>query len=593
MSPRLPGAIVRVSLTAALWACGADASAQQPRDPRVAGAEGTARISGLVLSADRAPKPLRRAVVTLTGGELTVGRTGITADDGGFMFDRLPAGRYMVAASKDGYVPLQFGSTRVFHAGTRIAVAAGEQRKIVLGLPRGAVITGTLSALDGQPLPGVMVRTMGYRYLSPPGERRLVPFGQPSTTDDRGVYRIFGLPAGEFVVAAHLRQRGPVDGELQEVSPSDVRRALAEVRDVTRRDRPGPPAPPAALPPAATEKRRTLGFAPAFYPGTGTVARARLVPVAAGEERSGIDFSVDYVQTARVEGFVTLPDPPQPVSITLAGQSEVGVGEGSRSTRARPDGRFEFAGVPPGAYRVGARAGSTWASTEINVNGDDVVISLSLQPGLTVSGRVVFEGASDTPTGVAALRLPLPPALVNGTMVSLPSVQLEMDGRFTMRGIMPGPYRFLGALQGVRTSIGPWWLTSMTIRGREVMDAPLDVRENVDDAVITFVDRTNELAGSVRGWDRESPSGGYTVVFSVDRTRWFHNSRAIAAVRPGTDGRYSVKNLPPGNYLVAVVTDADNGEWFDPPFLEQLARRAAPVAIGPYETKSLDLTLPK
>jgi len=72
------------------------------RDARPAPAAGTATVSGVVISADTQARPLRRARVTINGTAMGPGRTAITADDGSFAFTGLAAGRYALAAAKDG-----------------------------------------------------------------------------------------------------------------------------------------------------------------------------------------------------------------------------------------------------------------------------------------------------------------------------------------------------------------------------------------------------------------------------------------------------------------------------------------------------------
>ena len=176
-------------------------STQQPRDNRPVAASGDGAITGVVLSTDRAPKPLRRVRVMLIGADDTVRRTAITADNGAFAFDGLPAGGYAVTASKDGYVAFAFGGARPSRIGSRITLKDGDRRAITLALPRGAVITGMLADAHGQPMGGVTVVALSHRYASPPGERRLVNLGGVATTavsDDRGIYRIYGLAAGEY-----------------------------------------------------------------------------------------------------------------------------------------------------------------------------------------------------------------------------------------------------------------------------------------------------------------------------------------------------------------------------------------------------------
>jgi hypothetical protein len=68
-------------------------------------------------------------------------------------------------------------------------------------------------------------------------------------------------------------------------------------------------------------------------------------------------------------------------------------------------------------------------------------------------------------------------------------------------------------------------------------------------------------------------------------------SRRIQSVRPSTDGKYIVRNLPPGDYLLTAVTDIEPGEWYDPSLLEQLVRGAVKVTIADGEKKTQDLRL--
>ena len=553
---------------------------QQPRDGRIVVPTGTGAISGVVMSAERTPKPLRRTRVMLTGGDLALGQTTITADDGTFRFDRLPPGRYGVSATKDGYVSFSFGATGPNRPGTRIALGAGERRTLSLTLPKGAVITGVLTTADGQPLPGMPIVAVTNRYTSPPGERRFVPLANlASTTDDRGVYRIYGLAAGEYAVMAQVRLGPGFDtaGDLQEISPAEVGRALSEVRPAFRApSRPGLPPPPPPSP-ATPEPRRAVALAPVFYPGTHLSANARMIKVAASEERRGIDFVADYVPTATVRGFVTMFEGSTPPRVILTSQNGSGF-DPPRNAQAGADGAFSISGVPPGTYTVTARTGRSSAATQITVSGDDLeAVTLALQPGVTLAGRIEFEGSGAKPAGLPGTRIPFPPALMSGGTLGQLSVQLAPDLTFHVPDLVPGPLRFFAPLQGVRRSIGSWWLKSITIRGRDILDAPLEFRDNVDDAVITFTDRVNELSGRVNA--PLGDGGPYVVVFSVDRTRWFHQSRAVDGIRPAPDGRYSIRNLPAGDYYVALVGEVENMEWFDPMFLDGIAPRAARVTI--------------
>jgi hypothetical protein len=81
-------------------------------------------------------------------------------------------------------------------------------------------------------------------------------------------------------------------------------------------------------------------------------------------------------------------------------------------------------------------------------------------------------------------------------------------------------------------------------------------------------------------------------VFSADRAAWFPNSRRIVALRPYSDGRYRIRNLPPGDYFVVAHDDLEPGGWFDPFTLEELVPLASRITIAEYENKVHDITLP-
>jgi protocatechuate 3,4-dioxygenase beta subunit len=550
---------------------------QRDARPAPGGAMGT--IAGTVTSAGAQPRPLRRVRVTLDGPGLTLPLTVVTADDGSFVFERVPAGRFMVTATKDGYLSMSYGASRTGRPGTRVQVAGGQSVPLALRLPRGAVITGTVTDADGLPAQGIAVTALTGRFVAPQGERRHVAAGvSVGPTDDRGVYRIFGLPEGEYVVAAQsqTRQFGLAASEVRTLSDG----ALSE---------------------------RSLVMAQVFHPGVTTVANATRVTLRTGEERSGIDVSLQYVPLASVSGTIAISAGRVPAVVSLARTDEVPGFEPIRTARADTDGRFTFTSVPPGQYRVMARStlasplptsgspltelpgNQQYAFADVIVAGEDVTsLALTAQPGLTVSGRILFEGQQ--PPAALPGRLTLPAASITATAFGVPPISVE-GTRFKVEGLMPGSYRIVGVMQGVRSPIGLWWLKSLVIAGRDVLDAPLEIRQSTDDAVITFADRASEIAGSVNDTQGAPATEPIVIAFSTDRATWFFNSRRVAVARPDREGRYAIRNLPPGEYCIVATTDAENGEWFDPALLERLLPLAAPLTVNGTEKQTMDLTV--
>jgi hypothetical protein len=89
--------------------------------------------------------------------------------------------------------------------------------------------------------------------------------------------------------------------------------------------------------------------------------------------------------------------------------------------------------------------------------------------------------------------------------------------------------------------------------GRDALDFPLEISADEHRTVtITMADRTSEVAGVIAD-AIGTPSLHHTViVFAADDRYWTPRSRRIVSVRPDTTGRYRVRGLPAGEYVVAL-----------------------------------------
>jgi uncharacterized protein (DUF2141 family) len=562
---------------------------QPPRDAPASRAKpSTASITGVVVSDDPDARPLRRATVTLsrlTGG---ASQSVATADDGTFVFGSLEAGRYAVKALKDAYVPTAYGATRPNGPGTGITLRDGENASVTIRLSRGAVITGIVTDEQGQPAPDILVQAFT-RELDPhTGERRLRPQGlgasRSNISDDRGLYRIYGLPAGEYVIGTVVSS--PTPNPLQQSSAEDVRAALAQVKGQS-------------LDGQTAGTSRNVTPVPVYYPGTTSAARAEGVVVRQGEERSGIDLRAQYATAATISGTVANLAEGAHAAVTLErkGENLLGV---RRTNHVVGEGRFIHPNIEPGSYvllatsLVEARPGGAplrqFAMAEVDVDGQDVDgVILTLQPALRLAGRFEFEG---TPPAADALprSARAPQMYLGGSMPIQPSpLEIEDGWRFRIDGLVPGLLTPATILPGVRAPLGRWWVKSAVANGRDLLDAPLELRESLSEVVVTLTERPSELAGTVID-NRGNPAARtWVVAFSTAPQFWFVHSRRVAAVQADASGRYSLRNLPPGNYLVAASDDLERNEWFDSSVLERLASRATRIAIGERDTKTVDL----
>jgi protocatechuate 3,4-dioxygenase beta subunit len=613
--------VLAVAMTASVIAQGARDSAAPQSD--------TASISGVVMTAGPAPTPVRKVVLILSGTGLSFSRSVLSDDDGRFAVGSLPAGTYTLAAVKPGYVPATYGEKQPGRGpGVVLSLTAGQhQEGLSMRMTPGAVVTGRIHDEGGRPYPGIMVTVMDHRMVN--GERRfaapaLGPGAQLEprvATDDRGTYRIYGLPPGEYVVSASMPSvaSSSPTADLRRATAAELQWAAAQVQSASptaARDI----AQQLASPPAVGPR---VGASTVYYPGTADPATAVPLELGAGEERTGVDFAVTFVAVARVEGTVTGPDG-QPLSgaqVSLV--RALGPVVSSFNASSQSNGSFSIANVPPGNYQLVARGraapagrggnaaaaavaeargayeerlvsapNSMWGLQEASVAGQDLTgISLVLKPGMRLTGRVSFESrTSGTPAvqTVAATRVHLTIARGGPFSTVPPAVSRpDADGNFEITGILPGRYRL--------TAVGPgaWTHKSSLIGSRDVADVAFDITStDVNGAVVTFTDRPAGVTGRLLDTAGRPAPEYFVVVFSTDRQYWQEGSRRLPApVRPATDGRYTFSPLPAGSYYLAAVTDISGDERYDTSLLEQLAVGALTITVGEGELTLQDLKL--
>jgi hypothetical protein len=551
-------------------------------------AQSTASFSGVVVS-DPGNQPVRQAVVTIAGDGLARSRSVVTDDAGRFVFEGLPAGRFIVSAAKPAYVTNAMGARRPGRAGTPIAIAAGQQvTNAQVVLPRGAVITGTVRDRSGAPADDMAVAAVPVDALAPGVMLR------PETvaTDDRGVYRIYGLSPGEYIVYVGLRLFG--SSEMSVRSPAELDAAFKQLAQGPGRGE-------------APVRTKAVAHAPTFYPGTARISEAARITVSAGEERGAVDITMAITPVAALEGTVVNPDgsPATGVSVSLDPDGPRFDFGGMLATAPAGGGRFNYRGVLPGSYWITARSGggraggagapTTWARTRVDANGEDILgLTLTLRPASRVTGRVIFDGTASKPAASPQFFVQLR-AFSESIATSVPNFSLptvtapvSADGTFTLAGAMPGRN-----LLSVAIPPGSGWTLRSAMSGdRDLADVGVEVGDaDLSGLVVTMTDRTTELSGALQTGAGVSATDFSVVAIPADKSLWLPNSRRVKVVRAGTDGRFVIRDLPAGDYLIAAATDAEAETLRDPAFLAQVAAGAVKVTLADGDRKVQDLKI--
>jgi hypothetical protein len=315
-------------------------------------------ITGRVVGEDGQPLAGARVYVQSNRARGDVGGSAITKPDGTFKVENLERAPYFVTANVPGffdtaYLEFERGARRFHHAGDHVTLV----------LARGGVITGRVMDAKGEPAIGVRVNMV--RIRTPDGkpvqEVNRFMRSLEKMTDDRGVYRNYGLLPGVYVVSAAGQFSQNWGGAT-----------------------------------AHSEE------APTFYPSTMRDAAAE-VTLRAGEELSDVDIRLrgerGHAISGTVAGVTDAAHAEQTTIVALISASTTEYhGQVFMNGRAGNEG-FVFDSLSDGEYDLVAEryVSEGWrklavASRRVQVKGADVTgLRLTFLPVGSISGRLVFE----------------------------------------------------------------------------------------------------------------------------------------------------------------------------------------------------------
>jgi len=548
-------AIRSASAYAAGFTAGSDAAERERTTSREV--PGTAVVSGRVIGPNG--RVIAGAIVRLVRASAGPAGTRVSASDarGEYQFTEVRAGSYRVSASRNGFITADHGQQQSGQPGTVITLRDRQRLdRVDVALPRGAIITGTVSDAQGEPIEGLgmhvwRLQTRGGRHVAESVS------GVPNRrTDDRGRYRISALPPGTYYVVAAEDPYSPS-------SPGIIY------------DLPG--------------VRRS------YYPGVPTLSQASVVRVDVGVDAPGADMTFLPADSFRVTG-IALDARDQPVRspIALAVSERSGnVLMPAQVVSPASNGAFEFAYVPPGDYVLQAAVRpAEFALARIVVSGADVgPVRIQTSATAAVTGRIVLKGEPGTLLPESFLVAPVHADADYKAASNLrltPTVRFNPDWSFEARGLL-GPLRF--------TSPSPprgWWLESVTIGGTNAADEPVqfattdDSRADVD---IVFADTAAEISGRVVDTRGEPLAAYVAVAIPVDRDRWYSGSRYLRTASPSQEGRFTLASLPPGEYFLAAVDALSEGALQDFEVLATLGTLGRRVKVSGSERLVTDLSL--
>ena len=171
----------------------------------------------------------------------------------------------------------------------------------------------------------------------------------------------------------------------------------------------------------------------------------------------------------------------------------------------------------------------------------------------------------------------------------------EKNGTFKIRNLLPGAHYVRvsgGGVQGQGQA--QWSLKAITVGGEDVTDSVVELKpgQNVDNVTVILTDRTTEISGTVRDARHTGLAAISVIAFSSEAAHWRPESRRIQSVRTDASGVFRIRNLPPGDYFLVAADDVEQGEWFDPAYLDSVRAGARRITIAEGDKKTQDLRGP-
>ncbi len=329
--------------------------AQDAPPPQAAAAPrlSTGAITGTIYCADT-DLPARLAVVHLIQGSQSgyaIADTTTTDLDGRFVFNHVEEGNYYVVAVLPGYEDLMSIMTKSFLEAmasddrkmllstiSSVAVTPNQPGQISIRLDRGAAIEGTVTWDDGSPAIGLHVSfalKSGDESNSdgPPASSQppIYSGSAPTTTDDRGHFRILGVLPAEYVVSVSVPVRWAANSDAN---------------------------------PQAEAMQASIGSMEVYVGGGQRASKAETIKVTLGGASRDADITIPISRMHTIRGQVLLKSTNQPPSSATVRLLYADTREPARSMIA-PNGEFEFHYVPEDSFILRA------AASPAPANGDE------------------------------------------------------------------------------------------------------------------------------------------------------------------------------------------------------------------------------
>jgi carboxypeptidase family protein len=436
---------------------------------------------------------------------------------------------------------------RLVAAGAFVGTVLDEDRNSLSGIEVQALVKATaLSQLRRQD-------------LSSMPNLELVPLGR-AITNDRGEYRLYGLPPGDYFLSA-------VDSGMPRLTESVLYGGIM-------------------FSPADLSRTK---YPPIYHPGTPEKARAVAVPLDSGGEKR-VDFRLQRYPTRRIQGQVIGPDgkPGVGVFIHLTPLDMATLFSGFHlGNQSDQQGKFEIANVPPGEYFVRASRiryegqEQIFSDVRVDVREQDVYdLKLVLGRGQKLRGKIHPEG--DPTFDLDNLHVWLTPVDDEAHHIHTGSAHVKTDGSFETRELAETTYRI--HLTGLPER---WYLKTARVAGGDTLQNGLKISEDAawTELEVLIAPDGACLAGTVLMDNRPVP-GAMAILQLLPESHHGYTARGST----DQNGRFEFRGVPPGPCRLRISATPAELVMFEEQ-LKDLRTTSLSVTVKPGEQRVLTLNL--
>jgi hypothetical protein len=532
-----------------------------------------AKLQGQVLN-QVTGEPVRKANLTLKpeGGGTNLKAT--TDNEGKFTIENIDPGRYTLAGERQGFVTQNYGASRPTGPGTPLDLKKAQVMKdVAFKLTPQGIIAGHILDDDGEPVSGVSVQVLQYRYMM--GKKRLIPAVSILVmTNDLGEFRAPNLAPGRYYVATTPQK-------LTDIQSGSERSA------------------------AKTDE----ALIPTFYPNAADAATASPVNVGPGAEVRGIDLRLRKARVFRVSGKVmnaTTGTPLNPAMIMVYRREAGGMSTfpSSMYMVQSDKGIFELRNLPPGPYSLLAVSTNPQdimvQMTSLDVTEQDIEgMVISVGGGFEIPVTAKLDGVQaqldqdtsndpnkpklpDPSTDLSKIRIVL--TLEDNPMASLATTLLDKDGKGLIKRVNADKYKLV--LAGLPEGT---YLKSAKYGDHDALESGMDLRQGAAGSIdLVIGSPAAQLIGVVHNEKGEPVAGAIVTLVPKDAKGRGDLSRTGSSDQ---NGNVRMRGIVPAEYNVFAWEDIESGAADDDEFRKPFDSKGIKVKLSEGSKDNVQLTV--